>query len=141
MAWLGHYQIGDTVPIGFRAVNGSGVGVEPDAAPQASLFRDANLIVTVKVPIVDRYGTTAWFAERLFLDGRFLTAGTYQVLYHYLLSGTPYLEADEFQILAGGSPVGHSMSMFFAHGMAAADYVLVQTEAGQILRKRNPRIV
>lgn len=141
MSQIGYYQQGDTVFVGVRCADSNGVATMPDAAPTATIKLGLTTIQTLTLPVVDRHGTTAWFAYCVFLDSRYGTAGTYTVTYSYEIGAAPFTETDTFEVLAGGDAAGHALSMFYARGMAAADFVMVQTESGQLLRKRNPRIV
>lgn len=138
MPWRGRYQLGDIVPLGVRATNGSGTPTVPDQAPVATIVSDSAQVLTLALPIVDRYGITAWFSYPLHLSGIF-AAGTYRVVYDWVIGGTAYGSEDTFEIAAGGDGEGAGLSMFW-FGRPTSDFLLLQTDGGRIIRRRNPRI-
>lgn len=136
--FLGRYILGDTVPLHVGAVDGNGAPAEPDAAPIAFVNSDSAQVATFKLPICDRYGVTGWFHYPLVLDARF-AAGHYRVAYQWAISGTRYGGVATFEAVAGGQPDGPGLALFF-YRRPSANYLILQTDGGRIVRRRNPRV-
>jgi hypothetical protein len=140
MSYLGRFSRGQVVTLTLRCVDAAGAPSLPDAAPLAEVWGESSLVDTFKVPVADRHGVTGYFALPVHLDGRFPETGFLAVVYHYQLSGVHFVKGDGFEVVPGGTVDGAGVGMFYAGGLAGADYVLVQTDRGSVLRKRNPRL-
>lgn len=137
--FLGHYQLGSLLPVRVWCRTSAGVPTEPDAAPLVQIHDDdGDLVYAASLPIVDRGRVTGYFFDTLNLDQRF-EAGRYSVLVTYALSSTRRGELSTFEILPGGDPAGAGISMCYVR-QDAADYVLLQNDAGTLAKLKNPEV-
>jgi hypothetical protein len=137
--FLGHYQLGSLLPLCVWCRTHAGVPTEPDAAPCAHIFaEDGSVAYAATLPILDRQRITGYFHDRLNLDGRFSTQ-RYSILYNYTIATNPLVDQAEFEVVAGGDARGSGISMQLVR-QHAADYVLLQSHAGQLERLKNPEV-
>ncbi len=141
--YLGRYRIGEYVPLAVWCRNAAGTPTLPDIAPTAIIYTDEASLLTIKIPICDKYHQTGFFLRNFYLNSRFvdsdLETGFIRVLYQYTLSSVSYSSEDVFEIIAGGSTDGVGISSYF-YRRPQQSFVLVQAEGGSLLKKRNPRI-
>lgn len=137
MSFLGRYPLGGTAPLAFQSVDASGNPTLPDAPPGLVVYSDAGPVKRAAVPCLDRFRVSAFFFLPLFLDGDF-AAGRYHAAFSYLLSGTPFRQEKEFEVMACGDAKGPTVGLYMME-MPTADYALTLTGAGGIGRLRNPR--
>lgn len=135
--YRGRLQLGDEVTLTCLCVNGSGVPSAPDAAPKIDVYAGAVKVVSGKaIPALDRYGTTGLFAFNLLLGTQFAT-GRYSVTYRYTNGAFADLQADVFDIIAGGQPDGDIISMHWLP-LPHANFLVYQTDSGKLRKVRNP---
>lgn len=137
--FLGHYQLGSLLPLRLWCRTHAGVPTEPDAAPCAHIFDENGAIAYATIlPILDRQRITGYFHRRITLDARF-SPQRYSVLYNYAIGGNPLVDQAEFEIQPGGDASGAGISMHFFR-QSAADYVLLQNDAGTLQKRKNPEV-
>jgi len=136
--YRGRYTLGDFVPLSLASRNSSDTPTLPGSAPVADVWSDSAKVLSQKLPIHDRYGTTAFFHHLLQLDSRF-SAGRYRVLYRYKVGSDTKLATDTFEIVAGGHHDGPGIAMHYYHD-PGNEVVLLQGEGGRLLKLRNPRL-
>ena len=137
--FLGHYQLGDLLPISVWTLGASGTPTEPDDVPLIQILDSDGLAVLARtLPVVDSANVTGFFQYRMNLDQLF-SAGYYSILATYIISSTNYAQVNEFEIVAGGNAEGNGIAMHFFN-QPAADYVLLQADRGTLKRLRNPTI-
>jgi hypothetical protein len=134
----GRYVLGDRVPLSAWTRDSALTPTLPGDVPLAEVWSSTVKVLEQKLPVSDRYGITARFGFRLHLDGRF-AVGRYHVVYRFTVGGSHFKECDEFDIVAGGHADGTGISMTFVRH-PTSDFVLMQVDAGRVLRLRNPRI-
>jgi hypothetical protein len=131
-------QLGDFLNLRVWARDSSMTPTLPARAPVADIFTDSgSKVLSVKLPIEDRYGVTAFFQHRLFLDDKF-SPGRHRVIYSYIVS-TNKLDEDAFEVVAGGNGLGAGISMHHLFH-PTSEFLLLQTNSGRLLRLRNPRV-
>ena len=136
---LNRYILGDLFPLLVHCKNGAETPTVPATAPHADVFSSAgSKVISQRLPVIDKGGITGLFGFPLSLDNKF-SAGRYDVVYHYLLSTTPYVETESFEIVAGGHKEGSPLAMHLLR-VPNAHFVLMQNDAGRVIRQRNPRI-
>lgn len=138
MAYRGRHPLGSRLLLGVRCLNGSGTPTLPDNAPVALVYSSTGLVASLRLPVVDRQDVTGWFAQPLLLDSRF-AAGPHRVVYQYSLSGTAGGQSDHFEVVPGGHADGAGLAVSY-YSRPASDFVLLQTDSGRLLRRRNPRV-
>lgn len=137
--WIGHFQLGDLLPLRVRTLSSAGTPTEPDDAPAVHVYdSDGASVYTQQLPIRDRSRITGYFHDKINLDSRFST-GRFSVLYTWAISSTVGSCVAEFEIQAGGNVQGNGISMEFFR-QSAADFVLLQTDTGHIKRLKNPAV-
>lgn len=137
--WLGQYMQGQRLPLSLVTRNGSGTAVQPDRCPTARIYNDAGTLVTAyRLPVADRYGQTAFFQFVQLMDGRF-AVGRLRIVYLWSVSSVNYSSVDIAEVTAGGDPEGAGVSMFVLDS-PVGQQVLVQSEKGNVTRRRNPRM-
>ena len=110
----------------------------PAAAPLATIYSAAGATVAAfKMPIMDRYHATGYFAFRLYVGADF-AVGSYRVLYSYLLGSDYYADEDTFDVVADGHADGGGLSMHF-YRRPTSDWIIYQGHS-RVLRRRNPSL-
>lgn len=137
--FLGHYQLGDLVPISVWTRTAADTPTEPDDVPAVHVMdSDGDVSVGRTIPIVDRMDVTGYFLYRINLNENF-AAGYWTVHITYAIGGNHFAETRQFEILAGGNAEGNGIAMYFFKP-PNNDYVLMQTDRGTLKRLRNPSV-
>jgi hypothetical protein len=136
IGYLGQFQQGQTINLMLRATAYQGRIIVPDDYPVAKIYKDAALIATVQLPVVDEANSV--FSLPLFLGLPF-DLGRYIVSYRYSVGGFIGARVDYFEVIPGGDPGGTVISMF-SYDRPEAGYVLSQLSCGKLISGRNPRI-
>lgn len=138
--YLGDYQLGDRLPLEVFCQTAAGLPVEPDDAPVATVYAGSSTtsVVSLALPPSDRFGAAGLFQQTVHLDGRFNT-GRYNVLFSWLASGSPRVSLARFLVLPGGDARGAVIALAF-YQQPQAQFLVHQTDAGRLLRGRNPRL-
>lgn len=137
--WRGRFQLGQEVVLGLLTTNTSGVPTAPDAAPTFKVWGpDETVVASGKVPALDRYQVTGMFRHILFLGSPF-AVGLQSVVYNYLLSGSPRIAIDTFEVVAGGNILGAVQSLHVFH-RPHGEFVVQQLSSGAVAKNRNPRV-
>jgi hypothetical protein len=137
--YLGRYSQGDYVLLSVWTRNANGTPLLPDSAPVASISQGTQLVQSLPMPIRDRFAVVGFFQFPLLL-GTLYTAGQYRVLFQWTISGTAYADVAGFEVVGvAGHPDGAGLAMIW-YARPTSNFVLVQTESGRIIRRRNPRL-
>lgn len=134
---LGRYQLGEIVPLSVWCRSAVLTPTEPAQAPVATIMSSTAQVASIRLPIQDRYGSTAFFQYPLQLDGRFAT-GDYSVVVQYTIGGVPLADVLTFTVVGGGNFDGAALSMFY-YRRPGANFLLTAHDSGRLIRKRNPR--
>lgn len=129
---IGRFQLGQTVMLRVKCAS------LPDDAPYARVYGPSGLVVVKQLPIEDKYATTGQFALPLYLDSSF-SAGQYQVVFLYRISGALRTGQETFEIVGGGGADGGMISTYF-YALPQADFVIAKRENGKITSGRNPSL-
>lgn len=141
MAYLGRYQMGQTIPLYLPCHTAAKQLSLPDLPPQLKVFdASKNLVEQHLMPIEDRYVVTGWFRFPLFL-GRLYSTGYYSVVYYYTTGGKTYngLDTDCFEVVGGGDVRGAVIGTYF-YDRPEARYIVQGLESGSIIKGRNPTV-
>ena len=137
MAYLGRFQLGESLSLILNSRSAAEVPSAPDDAPRVDIFDGSNTkVLSLDMPIDD--STMYVFRLKLPLNATF-AEGLYRVVYRYKANGAVRLHVDYFQVLAGGSSEGAPVSMF-PWARPEANYVVLQTDAGKVYQGRNPSL-
>ena len=137
--FLGRYMLGQLVPLQVWTRDSAETPTAPIIAPHADVFAPGGTkIVSQKLPVMDSGAITGYFLYQLSLDARFTTLGTYTVSTNYILGSSSYVEEDTFFLQAGGHVEGAVEGMHLLR-IPNADFVLLHTDSGRVVRLRNPR--
>jgi hypothetical protein len=136
--WIGEYQQGDRLPLVLWARTPAGTPTLPDDSPRAIVSSSTGPVLSKQLPAQDQSNSTALFLSDLNLDGRFGT-GLYTVQYIWKISSTVYSSIDTFNILGGGDANGTGIAIEY-FSVNPNKFLLVQTDNGTLIRRRNPRI-
>jgi hypothetical protein len=137
--FIGHYQLGDLLPVSVWTLDSAEAPVKPDDVPILQIQDSSgNAVLAKALPIVDSAGITGFFQYLVNLDQLF-QAGYHSIIIHYVISSNSYAAVRNFEIVAGGNSEGNGIAMHFFK-QPAADYVLLQTDRGSLKRLRNPSI-
>jgi hypothetical protein len=137
MSWIGEYQLGDRLPLTLW-VRSSDSPTLPDNPPRAIIYSGTKQIENFLLPVVDQPNETALFRTIVNLDGKYST-GKHLVQFIYALSSVIKSEVDSFEILPGGNVNGTGLSMDF-FTVNPNRYVLVHTDIGSLVRRKNPMV-
>ena len=132
------YQLGDVVPLACLTKNGSGTPALPDDSPVARIYSDNAPVATLSLPIADRYQRPGFFELPLLLDARF-AVGRCSVVYQWAIGGVKGGDIDYFEVVAGGDQDGAGLALYYFE-RPTSSFVLLQTDAGRIVRRRNPQL-
>jgi hypothetical protein len=141
---LRQYSVGDSIPLSIVTVNASGAPAMPDAAPVAEIYDSGGSQVgsDIKLPIRDRYGadsagtTNCYFGRTFRLHSSF-AAGSYSILYKWVISSVTYETVDYFTVAYAGDADGCVIAMG-AYATPQGLAVTYDTESGKTLRGLNP---
>lgn len=140
--YLGRYQQGVELPLSLQCVDASDSPDDPQDVPVATIWLDGStpaLVETVELAAAERGVVTGFFRRPHFLGNSYSSAGRYLVVYKWLDSdGTGHAKEASFTLLPGGSDDG---AVIAATPVERPDarYLLYQTDAGSLVRGRNPR--
>lgn len=137
MAYLGRYQLGQTVPLRMACEDSDGAAAAPSDAPIAKVF-GASFVLAKQMPVEDLGASTGLFSYQLRLDSNF-SVGQYSVTYFYKNSSFLGCEHDYFEVIAGGNDDGGVIAMQ-SFELAHAKFVVGKAEDGIIFSGRNPRV-
>lgn len=140
--FLGRVQQGQELSLFLQCVDAGGTPADPAAGPRASIYRDAAppvFVETVELAADLRGVQAGVFRRALFLGGLYGTAGRHLVVLKYTdPNGAAHHDCATFVLLPGGSPDGAVISMRYVE-RPDASYLIWQTDAGRLVRGRNPR--
>lgn len=135
---LGRYQLGTRVPIRLQCLDSNGSPVMPDQVPVLKVWANGGtLIVNKLMPVEDKEDQVGLFLYELFLDKNFAT-GNYHGDTFYVSGALAIMTPFWFDVIPGGDAGGQVVSTFFYH-RPQADFIVYQTEGGQIRFGSNPR--
>ena len=137
--FIGHYTVGQLLPLRLLVVNDQGQGTLPDESPLATVYDSAGECISqYTLPCRDQNSCTGWFQDRVNLDNKY-QVGRYTTFYTFLLSGVPCGRLEQWEIVAGGDGVGSGVGLYF-YRQPQADFLLLQTDRGTLVTRRNPRV-
>jgi len=137
--WRGRYLQGQRLSLSIVTRNASGTAIQPDRCPTVRIYNDAGtLIVSYRLPMMDRFGQTALFQYVQLMDARF-AVGRLRIVYLWSISSVNYSDVDIAEVTDGGDPEGAGVSMFVLDS-PIGQQVLTQQESGAVLHRRNPRM-
>lgn len=140
--YLGRYAQGSEIPLTIHTGTAAGAPEWPAAAPFVEVWKDGSPLVRLVADRMAAYqpGVRAGvFRLGILLGALFSAAGRYFVVVRWTDSnGIPVQVAGSFELLAGGSARGTVTSMTEVV-RPDARYLLTATDAGVILRRKNPR--
>ncbi len=137
MHYLGRYELGQEAVIPLLAETAPGVAQLPDSNPRVAIYAsDGTPVATYFMAAWDRYRATGLLAIRVYLGSAYAT-GRYLVSICYSIQGSPFLRACQFDVVAGGDPVGHVVSQYRLE-RPQASYLLQRTDGGHRYKRRNP---
>lgn len=139
--FYGRLQQGTELPLVLQALDADDEPATPDAYPVVDVYRDASppvKVATAQLAADNQGFITGFFRLPLFLDARFTTEGRYLVVMKWVVGGDVLYRHGSFTLLPGGSSDGSVLSMFYNEG-ANARFVIFQTDAGLLIRGKNPR--
>jgi hypothetical protein len=135
--WLGRYQVGHTIVLFLQCTDANETPAAPTDAPQVKLWDpDGALVLAAKMPIFPQ--VTGLFYYNLFLTDAY-EEGNWNVTFDYSVSTYHGFQSDNFEMLPGGHLDGHVVGMYH-YRRPQADFLVHQTEAGNIRKGQNPRV-
>lgn len=135
--YRGRIRLGGEAILGVQTTSDGVIPALPTStAPLLDVYDSVGHVVSKRIPLLDR--DSALFQYRLFLGSTF-TAGLCTVTYRWTTGSYEGYEMDTFEIIPGGNADGIVLSMTF-YKRPMADFVLRQTNAGVILRGKNPKV-
>ncbi len=140
--FLGRYQQGQEIPLSLQCVNAAGGADDPQELPRVSVYRDGSgpaFVQTVEMAADLRGVATGFFRRGLYLDNLYGTAGRHLAVFKWQDSdGVAHCRTATFMLLPGGSADGAVIAAKYVE-RPDASYLLYQTDAGRLIRGRNPR--
>jgi hypothetical protein len=140
--FLGRFQQGVELPLALQCVNAAGAPDDPQELPRLSIYRDGaspTLVETIEMAADLRGVATGFFRRGLFLDNLYGTAGRHLAVFKWQDSGgVAHCRVASFVLLPGGSADGAAIALKYVE-RPDASYLLYQTDAGRLIRGRNPR--
>lgn len=136
--WLARTQLGTILDVYLQTLNASGVGTMPDEVPLMKVWLGATLKLSAEMPVFDKTVTIGLFRYQLFL-GTGYSVGQYTIGLHYSIAGSSFNESRTFDVIAGGDQHGQVLSMAWLH-KPQVDFAVYQTESGEVLAGKNPRL-
>lgn len=139
--YLGRVQQGQELPLALQCVDATGAPADPVGLPVATFYRDGATKMRIETrPIAaDLRGVKAGaFRLSLFL-GELYTTGRHLIVFRWAdQNGVPHCQVATFMLLPGGSPDGAVIALKYVE-RPDSRYLMWQTDAGRLLRGRNPR--
>ncbi len=139
--YLGRFQQGQEVPFVLQCTGMSGNPDDPQYPPAVTIYQDANppVLMETRLMAASERGVVAG----LFRLPRFLVtgydAGRYLVVFRWTDSdGEARMKVASFTVNPGGSADGAVISMHHVV-KPEAGYLIWQTDAGWLVRGKNPR--
>ena len=139
MSFIGRFQLGDFVPVELWCTTLLEAIVQPDAAPTFQVVSAAGVTsATGKIPLAKRPETNQFFYTEIPLGTAF-AVGFYTIVIRYVVNTLEQAELRQFEVVPGGAASGVPIAATTFQGRNGS-YVVVQTNAGQLMTFRNPRI-
>ena len=135
--YVGEMQVGDLLTLQIYTTSG-GAGALPDDPPRATVYSTTASIESHLLPIHDERNVTGRFWHCIPLDSKY-SEGQYWVHYIWSVSGVTKTSVEAFRIVAGGNQRGTGISMEHFR-RPPNDFILLQTDANLLLRKKNPEV-
>lgn len=135
--FLGTFQLGQRVPL-HAFVKVASRPYAPAAAPLYRVYAGTTLVVTGRMPPVDRGAGEGLFGFNLRLGDDFDT-GSYSVLVNYYANSGGRLESHHFRIVPGGDVDGAVVSAYF-YQRPHANFIVERLDSNKRAICKNPRI-
>lgn len=136
--YLGQHQVGKTLDLYLQCTDADGVKAMPTYVPFIKVWIGSSLIIAAEMPLVDKNIQVGLFRFPLFLGVGF-SAGHGTAEMHYRVGNKIGMELRTFEIVAGGHVSGQVLGSFF-YRRPQANFIVYQTESGEIRRGKNPRV-
>lgn len=140
--YLGRFQQGEEVPLVCVTTDRNGAPIDPPDVPWAAIYLDGGvreLVETRQMAATLRGIETGVFRLPLLLGTKYATAGRYVVLFKWLdQNNRAHCIPTSFTLNPGGSPDGAVIALHYLE-RPDSRYVMYQTDAGRLVRGRNPR--
>jgi len=141
--YLGRYQRGSEIYITLQATKQDGVTPDvPESAPFIQVYIDGNPPLLLQTVVMSAYQPGAFpgsFRASMFLGNLYTSTGDHFCVVRWVDSdGLPCTQAYRFELIAGGDGNGSIISMTEVV-RPDARYLLCQTDAGNLIRRKNPR--
>lgn len=138
MAYLGKYQLGQTLQLRLLCSDASGTPTAPTFNPQVQVWSATAKVLAALMPIQDRYVQSGVFRYPLQLGAAY-SVGYYSVVYHFNVAGYFGVETDNFEVAAGGHADGDVVAMCF-FDRPHAKFIVHATNTGRIIQGKNPTL-
>jgi len=136
--YLGRYFQGDILPVTVQCTNAAGTPTVPDNPPAIDFRGSSGQILQAQMPVLDRYSVTGLFSYPLRVNASF-PAGRYSATVFYKAGTHNGLDVHDFEVVSGGDSDGAIVTQYYWQ-RPEATYLVQQTEAENILLKRNPSV-
>lgn len=138
---LGRFQLGEFVPITLGSVAGNNVPSWPTACPTIKTFIETDFtsaIETLRPMARDLLRVTGMFYYPIRLSSSYTAGKVYLVTKSWAISGSTYVETEQFRVVAGGDADGGAIGAA-ALRRPEALAVVYALDSGKIKSARNPR--
>lgn len=133
--YLGRFQLGSLLPLQVITKDGNGVATLPDEAPEIRVHNTSGVVTTARMPIKDRYRSTALFEGHVHLDSNY-AVGYYFGIIRWNMSSSARQEVFTFEIVAGDAN-GAILNITSVNQPGARHLVWID-DTGQLRHGRNP---
>lgn len=130
--YTGELQLGDLLTLQIYTES------LPDDPPTANVYSSTGRVGSYLLPIHDARNVTGRFWYCIPLDSKY-SVGQYWVHYLWEISSVTKSSVSAFRIVAGGDSNGTGISMEHFR-RPPNDFILLQTDGGLLLRKKNPEV-
>lgn len=138
--YLGRFMQGQIIPLGVLVLDASKKPAVPDEAPHALVMLNDSVLGDFRLAIENKFRVTGLFALPLHVDSRF-PQGHYNCQITWGIGGARRGELVTWDVIAGGDTTGQGISLYhYTPPTSGSNYLLLQTDAGNIYKKANPRI-
>lgn len=137
--YYGRFTLGQFVPLSASCVDGDSDPGAPTYAPTVKVYEsDGTRILSSKMPPVDRYVVDGLFNYRLRLGDDYAT-GHYMVSVSWVIGGSTFIEAGNFEIVAGGHEDG-AVTAVVEYRTPAGTHLVQRLDSDQRVLARGPGV-
>lgn len=137
---FGPHQLGDVVSLRLQCRDSGGRVTSPATPPVASVYGPTGTVIDRVKMSADLQGAVLGsFRLPLLLDEDYGTEGMHTVLFQWTTTtGSPGAALASFLLVGGGNADG-AVTSLYPYRRSEATYLMRVTEAGDVIRGRNPR--